>query len=70
MKNTTQTPETIKKSIYTVKAWDGKDWTYFTSIYLNPFDTWDEKLKVINGLKEKYGKHYQFNISNYSNVYY
>jgi hypothetical protein len=58
-----------EKSIYTVKAWDGKDWTYFPSIYLNPFDTWDDKLKVIASLKEKYGKHYQFNISNFSNVY-
>lgn len=59
----------LDKSLYTVKAWDGKSWTYFSSIYLNPFDTWKEKLKVIASLKKQYGEQYQFNISNFSNVY-
>lgn len=59
-----------EKATYTVKGWNGKNWTYFDSIYLNPFDTWEEKLKVIDSLKKQYGKQYQFNISNLHNVYF
>jgi len=58
-----------EKSLYTVKAWDGKDWTYFRSIYLSPYDTLEQKREVIKDLKKQYGEQYQFNISNFSNVY-
>lgn len=57
------------KTLYVVKGWTGKEWRYFSTLYLNPSDSHSQKLSVINSLKSLYGKNLQWKISSINDVY-
>lgn len=58
-----------QKSLYIVKGWNGKEWKYFGHIYLNPFDNDEKKKETLKELKQNFGKNFNFNVSNFFNVY-
>lgn len=58
-----------KKYLYTVKYFD-KDWHYLPSMYLNPFDSQEEKQKIIDQIRKANSlEGCIINISNFNNVY-
>ena len=58
------------KKLYMVTGISSKEVKYFPSIYLSPFDSDEEKEKVIAELKEKYGNDYKFKIETTNHTYY
>ena len=59
----------MKKQIYNIKAFNGKNWEYLGTTYLNPNDSEEQKEKEIQKIKEEYNISSYLNISNFFNVY-
>ena len=60
----------IRKQLYVVKAWDGTQWKYFSTLYLNPTDSQSQKQVIVQELKSLFGKHLKYKISNVSDCYF
>jgi hypothetical protein len=59
----------MAKQIFIVKGWIGDKSKPLGRIALDPKDTPSEKRKVRDQLKEKWGKEYEFEISNPITIY-
>ncbi len=59
----------MAKQIFIVKGWSGDKSKPLGRIALDPKDTPSEKRKVRDQLKEKWGKEYEFEITNPITIY-
>ena len=58
------------KTLYVVKGWTGKEWKYFSTLYLNPHDSQTQKESVIKSLKHLYGQKLKYKIASITDIYF